>query len=756
MASKAAVIMVTSLADSGQGTLREALINANASGDADIDLAHLSGMILLRSALPEVTAHVRLLGPSEQNLVISGAHQWPVLAFAAGSTSEVSHLTFTEALAAHDRNGAAISNAGTLVLSSCVISSNRNEGGWGAGIFNQGNLSLLNCFLSANVVSGEKGADGNLLTPEEIGNRGPGGGGAGLGGALFHEAGTLRVSHCVFHANAALGGSGGASGASTDPLAGRGGGAMGGTAGTETEAGQDGGFGGGGGGGGGGVDVPGTLPRSPGNGGFGGGAGGSAWSFTMVSGGFGGGAAAPLCNSGGGGGGGMGAAIFARNGHVLLLDSLFQSNRVVGGDGGVGVSHGGDGGSGVGAAIFNLGAELEMTRCSILQNEARGGDGAAPDQPVGGFCAFSPGGGGAAEGAGLLLYGGVFRLFDSLISSNLSAGGRGGGGPLGGPGGHAQGAAVAIHNGDASIQRSTFAFNQLLGGAPGSATRIQAPAGSASGGAIWIGSGRMEAENCTFSANHVRGADATQTGMSRGLPGASLGGSIAVVGSPNTPDATLRFCTVASNIVEQSVLTPLFPSSPEPAGQTVGGGLYQTNAVLRLSGVICAGNQSVSDPDIHGGIESVSRNLVSNPGTAAGLQAHDLTGMDPLLGALDDFGGFAPTHALLPESPAIDAVEVAPVPETDQRGVNRPQGARADLGAFELSMEPMGPMLIEPQRTASGSVRFSISGIPQQAYSVGLSTNLHDWVEVGTIRAGEFFEHADQRPVRFYRAEVRD
>jgi len=60
------------------------------------------------------------------------------------------------------------------------------------------------------------------------------------------------------------------------------------------------------------------------------------------------------------------------------------------------------------------------------------------------------------------------------------------------------------------------------------------------------------------------------------------------------------------------------------------------------------------------------------------------------LGPLQDNGGPTLTHALLPGSPAIDAADNSSAPETDQRGVLRPQDgngdgvARADIGAFEF------------------------------------------------------------------------
>ena len=56
---------------------------------------------------------------------------------------------------------------------------------------------------------------------------------------------------------------------------------------------------------------------------------------------------------------------------------------------------------------------------------------------------------------------------------------------------------------------------------------------------------------------------------------------------------------------------------------------------------------------------------------------------DPMLGPLADNGGPTQTMALLPGSPAIDAA-VCPPPETDQRGVTRPQGPLCDIGAYEV------------------------------------------------------------------------
>jgi predicted outer membrane repeat protein len=59
---------------------------------------------------------------------------------------------------------------------------------------------------------------------------------------------------------------------------------------------------------------------------------------------------------------------------------------------------------------------------------------------------------------------------------------------------------------------------------------------------------------------------------------------------------------------------------------------------------------------------------------------------DPLLESLWFNGGFTMTHALGEGSPAIDAGDPATCPDTDQRGVTRPQGEGCDIGAYEREL----------------------------------------------------------------------
>ena len=197
-----------------------------------------------------------------------------------------------------------------------------------------------------------------------------GGGGAGLGGALFVYAGNVTVENVTFSNNQAIGGNSGAN------TLGNGGGGMGGNAGGHGGGGlfegsfhRSGGYGGNGnygdsdkshfgvggfagggtgsfGGGGGGL----SLGGAGGNGGFGGGGGVGGMGGVGALGGFGGGNTS-------GGGAGFGGAIFIKAGHLTLNNSFFNQNLA---QAGIGTNHG----QGKGGAIFVCTNDLQATASS--------------------------------------------------------------------------------------------------------------------------------------------------------------------------------------------------------------------------------------------------------------------------------------------------------------------------------------------------------------------------------------------------------
>jgi hypothetical protein len=174
---------VTSLADTGPGTLRDALASTPNFGTIDFQPG-LTGTISLTSAGLLVTRNVTIQGPGAGVLTVSGSNLFTV--FSIGVGLNVTMLDFTVA------NGSMVGAGGQP----------DQPGGqaFGAGITSFGNLSLYRMILANNHVTGGNGGNSN-------GVQGAAGGDA-QGAALF-TSGNLNVFNSVFTGNSALGGTGG-------------------------------------------------------------------------------------------------------------------------------------------------------------------------------------------------------------------------------------------------------------------------------------------------------------------------------------------------------------------------------------------------------------------------------------------------------------------------------------------------------------------------------------------------------------------
>jgi beta-glucanase (GH16 family) len=106
---------------------------------------------------------------------------------------------------------------------------------------------------------------------------------------------------------------------------------------------------------------------------------------------------------------------------------------------------------------------------------------------------------------------------------------------------------------------------------------------------------------------------------------------------------------------------------------------------LKLTNTIIWGNQWYACDHWTGTVNLVSggHNLIQDD--TCNPVATDLIVSDAGIGPLGENGGPTWTHALLPDSPALDAADDLVCPATDQRGVLRPQGLYCDIGAFELA-----------------------------------------------------------------------
>ena len=115
------------------------------------------------------------------------------------------------------------------------------------------------------------------------------------------------------------------------------------------------------------------------------------------------------------------------------------------------------------------------------------------------------------------------------------------------------------------------------------------------------------------------------------------------------------------------------------------GGGIDTGGTANITNTIIAGNTATSGPDVYGTVTSQGYNLIGEEADNTGWSGNDLLNTDPLLGPLEDNGGPTFTHALLPESPAIDAGTNTGAPAIDQRGIERPQDGDGD-GTDTLDM----------------------------------------------------------------------
>ncbi len=139
------VYQVSFTTDSGGGSLRSAMIQANQYGGSIIAFS-TSGVITLASPLPAISDDVQILGPGANNLTISGNDAVQVFQVDGDATATIAGLTIASGVAA---SGGAIFSAGTLTVSDCAFAGNSAQMG-GGGIDNVGALTVTNSTFEDN------------------------------------------------------------------------------------------------------------------------------------------------------------------------------------------------------------------------------------------------------------------------------------------------------------------------------------------------------------------------------------------------------------------------------------------------------------------------------------------------------------------------------------------------------------------------------------------------------------------------------
>jgi hypothetical protein len=240
---------------------------------------------------------------------------------------------------------------------------------------------------------------------------------------------------------------------------------------------------------------------------------------------------------------------------------------------------------------------------------------------------------------------------DGLVSNQSAPPGESGGGGI-------------QNNGTLTVTNSTFSGNSSI-------------APSNGGGAI-ENNGTLTVSNSTFSGN-----SATADGGS-GILNVAVATVINSTFSGNTGTALVNFgqLLVTNSTISGNTGGGIADDTPDGSpGAQLKSTLLAGNTGGNLIGAFISQGYNLSD-DGSGVFEF-------GEGSMTGNMSNTSAGLDPK--GLQNNGGPTQTIALLPTSPAVDAIPVAscsgingnPV-TTDQRGVGRPQGKGCDIGGYEL------------------------------------------------------------------------
>jgi hypothetical protein len=178
----AVVLTVQNLNDKGAGSLRQAILDADSTGESGQDTITftpgLTGSIYLLSALPDLQGTIDLEGPGAGQVIVqrSAAPDFGIFNVPGGATVTVAGLTIANGKAS---SGGGISSGGNLTVKNCVITGNTATDLEGGGIFsNAGSLTVTNSTVSDNSAAFE-------------------------GGGIFGNAGSLTVTNSTVSGNGA-------------------------------------------------------------------------------------------------------------------------------------------------------------------------------------------------------------------------------------------------------------------------------------------------------------------------------------------------------------------------------------------------------------------------------------------------------------------------------------------------------------------------------------------------------------------------
>ena len=232
---------------------------------------------------------------------------------------------------------------------------------------------------------------------------------------------------------------------------------------------------------------------------------------------------------------------------------------------------------------------------------------------------------------------------------------------------------------------------------------------SGAGGGLYLSGTASTLENVTISGNSVSNPNNN-----------AIGGGINLIAPAIL---NMNNVTVVNNLSQ---------------GQSAGVHI-QNSATLNIGNSIIAENNASNhvNDDCSGIMNSLGHNLIqiTTGCTINGTTTGNITASAPELAPLSNYGGSTLTHALLFNSPALDAADNATCEAADQRGISRPQDGdndstgTCDIGAYEHVYDSIAP-------TISSIVRASTS--PTSASSVDFTVTFSEPVTGVDVDGSDF------------------
>jgi Right handed beta helix region len=213
----AATITVTSAGDSGAGTLRQAIVDANSGDTINFSLPSGTAAIILTSDRLVISKNLTITGPGAKLLsVVRGRAQgqpffhFRIFDIEVGQVT-ISGLTIVNGNPLSNNVGGGIYNIGILTIVNCVVSGNSTSGtsDKGGGIYNGGTVTIANSTISGNSSDAASGDGGGIYNNQgtiTITNSTISGNSAEAGDGIFNTGGMMTITNSTISGNSASSG----------------------------------------------------------------------------------------------------------------------------------------------------------------------------------------------------------------------------------------------------------------------------------------------------------------------------------------------------------------------------------------------------------------------------------------------------------------------------------------------------------------------------------------------------------------------